>query len=618
MPMETRVAASKLPEWLSGYAARIYDWQERHTGGRRTFTRRLGIVEGLFDTDGVEFEGRADLCTELHIEIRTTLDEQATREHIANAWSVLRQEHPLLSATAISLAHDDPLSGGEHERAFVFEQAATEAELRQWGQQHLDFVADHYSHVQAEDFYDHLMNSSRVVDATKALSRVFVLPYNHSSGSSFPVTLMFVLAHQITDGLTTFRWMSAFIDLLNLSHTELKSRMASLCTTPAMARLPPPQEALYHPIKGSVARQRWFWAITRVLRHVKHTNPAAFQNPLRRPSPALPTSSYPPKYDKLLDYSRVPPLRHHAIRPVIGPKSTARLAALCRQSHISFGAGLFTLVAIVMMQFHESLYPAIPLSQRLPFIGSFPINPRPFLAGTPTTGQEDSLMLAFSEGVVLPFLPHTLPFEGRFRLLGKQAHRQLRQYQKRKRTAAEELSLGSSSPTQLLPALYLATLERLSFRSLSRPKPRHDPQGALPAATPPSLGTCGISSVGDRTPLISSGKYDVSTTPPSNTGRHFLAADFRDIQSAVRARDGEFLCGVASDRSQHTYLMISVDGSAIDMGRAREFKRVIERILEVEGCDGGDGEGKQRKRDAGKQGGDGSGSGSRSTARAKI
>jgi hypothetical protein len=183
-------------------------------------------------------------------------------------------------------------------------------------------------------------------------------------------------------------------------------------------------------------------------------------------------------------------------------------------------------------------------------------------------------MLAFSEGITLPFLPSSLPLVPRFRLLGKQAHRQLRQYQKRPRDPSSSLlELGTKSPAQLLPQLYLSTLTRLS---LLQNKPL-DLQGAYPAASPPTLATCGVSSVGDRTSIIAPGKYDVHAPLKDKV----VAADFRDIQSAVRARDGEFLCGAASDREQ-TYFMISVDGCAIDLGKADEFKRVIEGILEGE------------------------------------
>ena len=357
--------------WLDGYASAEYEWQRQSHGKSTKYIRRLGIVEGLFDTDGTHYEGRADLSVDLHVEMRTCSNEAEFREHIARTWSVLRQKHVLLSAKAVTLDGTDILSGGKCYRGYEFNQAQSEDELQRQGNEHIEFVADHYEQVDGHDFYQHLMNSSRVIDPEKALGRVFVLPFKHSTERAFTVNFMFVLAHQITDGITVFRWASSFIDLLNKSQAELKALATELCTQSVVGRLPPPQEALYHPVKGNIARQRWFWAITRILRHKKHTTSAAFQNPLRRAGPPVPSKAFPPTYGRLLRYDKLPPLNNYAIKPVLSSRSTRRLMHLCRQSKISFGSGLFTLVALVMMQFYEQSDPDTAPANRLPFIGSF-------------------------------------------------------------------------------------------------------------------------------------------------------------------------------------------------------------------------------------------------------
>ena len=243
-----------------------------------------------------------------------------------------------------------------------------------------------------------------------------------------------------------------------------------------------------------------------------------------------------------------------------------------------------------MMTLHERLHPDIPALQRLPFVGSFPMNPRPFLSGKATTGSEDSLMLAFSDGITLPFLPSDLPLEGRFKLLGRQAHRQLKSFQKRKRTEAEELALGTKGPKFLLPTFYLASQDRWKMRWAS--VGREDSlgfanvnfQGAYPAAIPQTLATCGISSVGDRTALISSGKYSLDVRDMQKEGKD-VAADFRNMWSFVRPRDGEFLVGAAGNRDNEGGEMslgfgVSFDGNAIDPEMAKEWKEVIEGLLE--------------------------------------
>jgi hypothetical protein len=228
-----------------------------------------------------------------------------------------------------------------------------------------------------------------------------------------------------------------------------------------------------------------------------------------------------------------------------------------------------------MMLFEERRNPDTPADERKPYVGSFPVNPRPFLEGPPTTGKEDSLMLAFSDGIALPFLPSDLNLEGRFRLLGKQAHRQLRQYQKRPRNTTEQLQLGTRSPDQLLPMLYLSTMERLENKSDDHRKRGWNIQGQYPAKVGGSLATCGVSSVGSRASIIGPGKYDVSRLPHDKD----LVADFRGLNTTVRARDGEFLVGAVGDGEVFRF-GVSYDGCVIDPALANEWKCVMETILE--------------------------------------
>jgi hypothetical protein len=562
------------PDWLSGYASKsLYRWEEHEAGVEKLYTRRLGVVESLFDHDGLQHEGRADLNCNLKVEFRSERNAKAVRKHISLAWSVLRHLHPLLSAKAVaSTKHGN-------DRAFVYRRPGSANGVVHDGEHHIVFLEDQHKEVDAHDFYQHLMNSSRAIDSELALSKLFVLPYLPSKATPFTINCIFVIAHQVCDGLTVHRWMSSFVDLLNLGDARLLEHAASLASTSPMSSLPPAQEVLYHPVAGSAARQRWFWAIARILRHVKRPMSAAFQNPLNRSQPLQASNRFPSKYD-VLNYDRIPALNNYAIAPTLDRRSTEKLVKLCRQAKISIGSGLFTLVALVMMQMEEERHPDIALKDRLPFHGSFPVNPRPFLAGEPTVGKEDSLMLAFGDGVILPFLPKDLSFDGRFRLLGRQAHRQLKQYQKRPRTAEEELSLGSRSPRQLLPSLYMGALERLQNWRGARPG-TYNIQGDYPVSMPLSPATCGISSVGDRTQIIAPGKYDVGQLSPDQD----FVCDFRDVSSAVRARNGEFLCGAASDREK-TYFMISVDSCAVDRGRAEHFKKVIETILEPQDIKG--------------------------------
>jgi len=61
-------------------------------------------------------------------------------------------------------------------------------------------------------------------------------------------------------------------------------------------------------------------------------------------------------------------------------------------------------------------------------------------------------------------------------------------------------------------------------------------------------------------------------------GQRVFAADFRDLGAAVRARDDEFLVGSAGDDLLH--FGVSYDACAIDEGRVKRWKEVIEGLLE--------------------------------------
>ncbi|KAI1629373.1 hypothetical protein EDD37DRAFT_48891 [Exophiala viscosa] len=568
---------SPSPGWLESYATDRHNWHNITTNGRLSYFRRIGVVETFFDIDGCDFEGRADLTIHLRVELKTSLSVESLKERILLAWSVLRQEHVLLSAKVID-AKDIGIRNPEYapeDRLFLLQAVSTPKEMLAEATKHARFLEDHYDEVDADEFFVHTQNSSRCLDASEALGRLYVLPVKSDGRGVCQLDLVLIAAHEITDGLSSARWISHFVDLLNTSSQQLTSHASHICRTSAVGRLPPAQESLYPPMQGNVAKQRWSWLLSRILRHTRNPPPASFQNPLRRKVPLDKAVALSPRYSKVIDYSRLPPLNSYRIRANLSPAATRRLAEICRRAKISIGSGSFALVAIVMMLFEERRNPNVSADQRLPFVGSFPINPRPFIHGTSTTGKEDSLMLAFSDGVTLPFLPSDLDLEGRLKLLGKQATRQLRQYQKRPRSLEEEIHMGSKSPTQLFPLLYLATMERRETRSRPERKRGWDIQGGYPAKTSATLATCGVSSVGARGSILSSGKHDTSRLPPGVD----VVADFRKLDTSVRARDGEFLVGVVGDQDCIRF-GVSYDGCGIDPELAEEFKHVLESILE--------------------------------------
>ncbi|RVX73781.1 hypothetical protein B0A52_02671 [Exophiala mesophila] len=567
--------------WLESYATSHHEWHEAVHLGSTIFYRRIGIVEGLFNTDGIDCEGRADMTTDLQVEIRTSLSLEKLRDRIVQAWAVMRHRHILLSSRICQGKEISPndlaAKINSQDWLYVYTPSTSLAALVADARRHTVFVQDQYPQAQNDEFFVHLLNCSRCINPFDSLSRLYVMPLVRTREGTYNIHFMFIAGHEIVDGLTSMRWMASFIDILNQSVARLELDAKELCTSSPQPRLPPAQESLYPSMGKSQARQRWSWAISRILRHVKRPGPAAFQNPLRRAMPLSKGQRLEPKFSLVIDYSRIPPLNTYAVRPTLSMAASQRLAKLCRDVRISVGSGCFALVALVMMQFEERRNPDIPAHERLPFVGSFPVNPRPFLSGTPTTGKEDNLMLAFSEGIALPFLSSDLSLEGRLRLLGKQAHRRLRQYQKRPQKAGDHVELGSRSPSQLLPMMYLTTMERLENKSTHSRRRGWNIQGQYPASLPPTLATCGVSSVGPRGSIIASGKYN---TKNLSDGKD-IGVDFRGLDTTVRARDGEFLIGAVGDNGQLKF-GVSYDGCAIDPTLANEWKVVMETILELD------------------------------------
>ncbi|EAT88074.1 hypothetical protein SNOG_04314 [Parastagonospora nodorum SN15] len=186
---------------------------------------------------------------------------------------------------------------------------------------------------------------------------------------------------------------------------------------------------------------------------------------------------------------------------------------------------------------------------------SFPLNPRAFFASNPPA---DSCMLAFSEGILMPFLPSSLPVEGRFKLIAKHANRELRVYQKRLKEGGQALG---------------------AFDKYSPGKAVGDGTGVAPQGTlKPRVGTygatCGVSSTGSLKAYFRPGEYDL------NDDTKDFVADYRDLKMGVRARDNEFLIGSSTDAAGCVGFGVSYDENAISQEVAQKWAETIRGLLE--------------------------------------
>jgi hypothetical protein len=306
---------------------------------------------------------------------------------------------------------------------------------------------------------------------------------------------------------------------------------------------------------------------------------ATFANPLRRETRRTEAVSFPPKFSKIFDYSsgKKSPMNSGHMQAVLSKEASTRMMDLCRSIKVSVGAGCFALAGIAMMELEEQRHPDVPDDQRQPFTAAFPLNPRAFFG---FTTPADSCMLAFSDGIVMPFLPSSLPIEGRFKLIAKIANRELRMYQKRLKTteSSRAVSLDAHSPGRLLAQLYLLMLDINGRKLPADRKLGFNPQGSLPAKTFQHGATCGVSSVGPTASYFQAGKYDLSEVGVVE-GKDF-AADFAGFRIGVRARENEFLVGSSTNHDGIVGFGLSYDENAISEEAANDWGRKIESLLE--------------------------------------
>lgn len=225
--------------------------KEEEPGGGVAFKRPIGLVECFFDRDGTYFGGRADLPS-----IQTL---EALRRRILLAWANLRAQHVLLRSSA-------HLDAQKNLRNFVVRVPGTAQASIDEAATYLTFLEDLYPGIEFETFYQHGIWTGRVISASRNISRLFVFPLRNTSRGTVELTLLQYAGHMVVDGRTCFGWSAHLLQLLNqdesrhLTQLDIYSRPKS-----TEKLLPPAQEDLYLSVLGNIARQRWFWAVMRIL-----------------------------------------------------------------------------------------------------------------------------------------------------------------------------------------------------------------------------------------------------------------------------------------------------------------------------------------------------------------
>lgn len=512
--------------------------------------------------------------------VRHSLDQTEFRERIVQAWTLLRLEHVLLMSRVSDSDPDSSKLQTRNEstkRHFIVDVPLSSSSALSSVEKTIIWLEDHGLDASLDDLdlHHHALNVGRIIKPRECMSKLHVLPLKAQPDGSWELSFLIIMGHQISDGLSAYNWFSHLITLLNTpSHAISQGIEAAIQPASIKQKLPPAQEDLYPKVPGSKARQRWFWAIMRVLRHVQRTMPPTFLNPLRREERLEKAIPLPPRYGKVFDYSAEnrPPMSSGHVAALLSSAASARLVALCRESNVSIGAGCFALAGMSMMRIYEERYP--DLETTCPAFGaSFPLNPRAFFATQP---QADSCMLAFSDGIIMPFLPSSLPVEKRFRLVAKHANRELRVYQKRLKEGSGTLgSFDKHSPARLLATGYLAQLERVEAKLPEERRTGFTPQGELKPRMGQYEATCGVSSVGSLKAFFRPGEFDVNNAQ----GKDFVA-DYRGLKMGVRARDNEFLIGSSTDANGVVGFGVSYDENAISQEVAQKWAQTISDLLE--------------------------------------
>ncbi|KAF2754085.1 hypothetical protein EJ05DRAFT_469179 [Pseudovirgaria hyperparasitica] len=526
-------AQASRTDWLQRYATNYHCWRTI-AGTKQTFFKRPhGLTEGWFSWDGDDYQGRADLTFVFNLEVSHDIGYGQLIRRAILAWANLRLQHVMLMAKITE-------EGPDKQRWFViqkpegFEEALRDAEMT------IGCLKERDSPLDLTDFLLHASNTGRLLNSKVSLSKLFVASPERLSQDKCNMKFAFAMGHEITDGMSAYNWLSHFIRLLNTSEQILLENVDKFRTQEQIkSRLPPAQEDLYLEIPGNKARQLWFWAILRVLRHVRKPLPACFVNPLRKETRS--SQDFEPKYQDILDYSRdrKPPNNSGYVLVVLSKLATDHIKAITRESGGTIGAACFALVALSMMELEEERHPDVRPADRKPMIMSFPMNPKPYFG---YTKQSESCMLSFGDNFLLPFLPSDLERTGRFRLLLKQCQIKLSLYQKRIRSPSGKLSLAAYSPSRLLANA--------------------------------SLATNGVSNVGSTRQFFE----DVAHQPAKEASND-LNARLTFTRGGVRARDGEFLVGSSTDVTGLLSFGVSYDASWISDGCVAEWKKKMESLL---------------------------------------
>ncbi|KAI5212373.1 cytochrome P450 [Aureobasidium subglaciale] len=164
-----------------------------------------GTVETAFDSDGIYYQGRADVNAFLELEVKHHLSKDQLQRRITLAWAVLRLYHVLLLARAVDKKPYMTAGNVAQRRFFLICPPVGPEDAISDATKSLAFIEQPLDDRELpSQFYRHAQNTGRVVNADEYLAKLFIFPVDATVGTKTSLKFLFVKGHQITDGLTNF------------------------------------------------------------------------------------------------------------------------------------------------------------------------------------------------------------------------------------------------------------------------------------------------------------------------------------------------------------------------------------------------------------------------------
>jgi hypothetical protein len=218
----------------------------------RIYERPLGITELGFYWDS-RFNGTADTVRYAIIDIDAQGSIPSTRlfgvDNVARTWVALKQQYPLLGSQ---------LSERQQREEVVF--VVSEERLSRCTPEEISFPSissqlDLSSLGELEAFMDGMVNGRRLL-SNELVARLFILI---PTGRERRACVILHVAHCITDGISNATLLRSFLDILSSEPRTVRWDLEERLTL-AIA-----SERLLGRTNSSKARQRWYYAVGRIL-----------------------------------------------------------------------------------------------------------------------------------------------------------------------------------------------------------------------------------------------------------------------------------------------------------------------------------------------------------------